>query len=382
MAAMDTTTSLKPGQAVRIRNPPAGDTFAKFRDRDGVVEYELPGEDDSWVVAVLRRKNERASGHVVRTPENDFEFIPVPGKDLEVITTDVRVPNYHPSARIWAPEDDSDLAEKGIPLEQRPKAKRVAVIVPFRDAHKEQKRSEHLRKFIPHMARFLAENCDDHRVYVIEQSDDQRKFNRGQLLNVGAILAERDQCDSLIFHDVDLLPSDDLGAAYAALPLEDKPLHIARVWDRYSGNKDYFGGVCAWTTNDFARINGFPNNYWGWGGEDDEMMRRCKSVFGGSFVMEAPASGSLEDLEAMSIDEKVAFLRQHRDWKCNVRWELRDEHSKTWACNGLRRSSGALPVEVLKEEALGEKAAKHTVALQLAGDWTDAKAGMDADKDS
>ena len=95
--------------------------------------------------------------------------------------------------------------------------------------------------------------------------------------------------------------------------------------------------------------------------------------------MEAPASGSLEDLEAMSIDEKVAFLRQHRDWKCNVRWELRDEHSKTWASNGLRRSSGALPVEVLKEEALGEKAAKHTVALQLAGDWTDAKSGMDAD---
>ena len=43
MAAMDATTTLKPGQAVRIRNPPAGDTFAKFRDRDGVVEYELPG---------------------------------------------------------------------------------------------------------------------------------------------------------------------------------------------------------------------------------------------------------------------------------------------------------------------------------------------------
>ena len=54
MAAMETSsTTLKPGQAVRIRNPPAGDTFAKFRDRDGVIEYELPGEDDSWVVAVL-----------------------------------------------------------------------------------------------------------------------------------------------------------------------------------------------------------------------------------------------------------------------------------------------------------------------------------------
>ena len=58
-AQEDTSTPLKPGQAVRIRNPPAGDTFAKFRDRDGVIEYELPGEDDSWVVAVLRRKTAR-----------------------------------------------------------------------------------------------------------------------------------------------------------------------------------------------------------------------------------------------------------------------------------------------------------------------------------
>ena len=87
MAAMETSPTLKPGQAVRIRNPPAGDTFAKFRDRDGVIEYELPGEDDGWVVAVLRRKNERASGHVVRTPENDFEFIPVPGKDCLLYTS-------------------------------------------------------------------------------------------------------------------------------------------------------------------------------------------------------------------------------------------------------------------------------------------------------
>jgi len=380
MAAMDSSaTTLKPGQAVRILAPPNGASFAKFRQREGVIEYALPGEDDAWVVAVLRRKNERASGHVVRTPENDFEFIPVEGKDLEVIKDEVRAPNYHPAARIWAPEDDADLAERGVPLEQRPRARKVGIIVPFRDNHAEQKRAEHLGKFVPHMARFLATACEDHRVYVIEQSDDTRKFNRGQLLNVGATLAVRDGCDSLIFHDVDLLPSDDLGAAYSVLPLDDKPLHIARVWDRYSGNADYFGGVCAWTAHDFSRINGFPNNYWGWGGEDDEMMRRCRTVFGKHFTMEAPPFGSLEDLEGMSIDEKVSFLRSHRDWKCNVRWELRDKHATTWAANGLRRGTGDLPVEVLTTEALGNNATKHTVSLQLSNDWTDAKAGADTD---
>ena len=54
------------------------------------------------------------------------------------------MPNYHPSARVWAPEDDSDLAEKGIPLEQRPKGQRVAVIVPFRDAPQRTERGANI----------------------------------------------------------------------------------------------------------------------------------------------------------------------------------------------------------------------------------------------
>ena len=36
----------------------------------------------------------------------------------------------------------------------------------------------------------------------------------------------------------------------------------------------YFGGVSALSTSDFIRINGFSNEYWGWGGEDDDLYRR------------------------------------------------------------------------------------------------------------
>ena len=44
---------------------------------------------------------------------------------------------------------------------------------------------------------------------------------------------------------MDLLPSDELGPWYATAPARDAPVHVARVWDRYSGNEDYFGGVAA-----------------------------------------------------------------------------------------------------------------------------------------
>ena len=44
----------------------------------------------------------------------------------------------------------------------------------------------------------------DHRIFVINQTDDWR-FNRGQLINVGFLLAKQ-SCDYIVMHDVDLLP--------------------------------------------------------------------------------------------------------------------------------------------------------------------------------
>ena len=119
----------------------------------------------------------------------------------------------------------------------------VAIIVPYRDIHATQKRAAHLARFVPHMVRFLGKLqreglVSDYHIYIVEQSDDGYKFNRGKLLNVGFDYARKHhaklQHDVFIFHDVDLLPQDDLGPWYAKFPVQ--PTHIARVWDRYSNN--------------------------------------------------------------------------------------------------------------------------------------------------
>ncbi|MEE6459994.1 hypothetical protein FKM82_000817 [Ascaphus truei] len=39
----------------------------------------------------------------------------------------------------------------------------------------------------------------------------------------------------------------------------------------------YFGGVSALSKEQFEKINGFPNSYWGWGGEDDDIYNRIVS---------------------------------------------------------------------------------------------------------
>jgi hypothetical protein len=60
------------------------------------------------------------------------------------------------------------------------------------------------------------------------------------------------------------------------LQVPQGPIHIARVWDRYSNNPKYFGG--GWfTSSDYKRINGYPTPL-GWGGEDDEMQKRLERL--------------------------------------------------------------------------------------------------------
>jgi len=254
----------------------------------------------------------------------------------------------------------------------------VAIIVPFRDIHPAQKRASHLQQFVPHMNAFFAKLkkdglVSDHHIYIIEQSDDGRKFNRGKLLNIGFDLARKSpkHHDVFIFHDVDLLPQDDLGPWYAKFP--KTPIHIARVWDRYSNNPKYFGGVVSFSSSAYKRINGYPNTFWGWGGEDDEMQKRLERL---GIQFDSPNKGTLVDLEEMTLQEKLDFLRANREWKCMVKWEALEEHEKTWKINGLADLKYAtLKTQFLDDE---KKASKITVDIKLNGNhWSNEKAGID-----
>ncbi|KAG2960420.1 hypothetical protein PC118_g22526, partial [Phytophthora cactorum] len=181
---------------------------------------------------------------------------------------------------------------------------RVAVLVPFRDNHPIQKRQAQLDEFVPYMTQFLKRHCAaksaSFHIFIIEQSLDGRKFNRGKLLNAGFDMARNDY-DIYIFHDVDLLPGDDLGELYTTVPSLG-PMHIARLWDRYNESLTYFGGIVAFTRQQFIRVNGFPNNFWGWGGEDNELYSR---VVRKKLAIQAPTRGTICDLEDTNVEEKL-----------------------------------------------------------------------------
>lgn len=145
--------------------------------------------------------------------------------------------------------------------------KKLAIVVPYRN------REEHLRQFIPHLLAYFARDKLDKRItfsiHIIEQAAPE-KFNRGKLKNAGFDLVRR-QSDYVCFHDVDYLP---IWADYSWSP---NPSRL--IWHGLTLKEDYdkfFGGVVLFDNNVFARVNGYPNCYWGWGPEDLELGLRCR----------------------------------------------------------------------------------------------------------
>ncbi|GAB1288394.1 Beta-1,4-galactosyltransferase 1 [Apodemus speciosus] len=109
---------------------------------------------------------------------------------------------------------------------------------------------------------------------LLERKAGETMFNRAKLLNIGFQEALKDyDYNCFVFSDVDLIPMDD----HNAYRCFSQPRHISVAMDKFGYSLpyvQYFGGVSALSKQQFLAINGFPNNYWGWGGEDDDIFNR------------------------------------------------------------------------------------------------------------
>lgn len=148
---------------------------------------------------------------------------------------------------------------------------KVAILIPFRNRH------EHLPVLLRHLLPMLQRQRLQFAFYVIEQAGTQ-PFNRAMLFNVGFQEAMKDlDWDCLIFHDVDHIPESDRNYYGCG----QMPRHFATKLDKYMyllPYTEFFGGVSGLTVEQFRKINGFPNAFWGWGGEDDDLWNRVQNA--------------------------------------------------------------------------------------------------------
>ncbi|KAM4609555.1 beta-1,4-galactosyltransferase 3-like, partial [Discoglossus pictus] len=151
-------------------------------------------------------------------------------------------------------------------------------------------------------------------------------FNRAKLLNIGVREALRlNDWDCVILHDVDLVPENDFNLYICD---EDSPKHLASAMDKFMYSLPYwtyFGGVSAVTPEQYMKMNGFPNTYWGWGGEDDDIALRIR-LSGMSITRTLPSIGRYK---------MVQHERDVGNEENGKRHDLLRTTRKTWREDGM-----------------------------------------------
>lgn len=137
---------------------------------------------------------------------------------------------------------------------------KCGVIVPYRD------RAQHLSIFVPAIKEYF-----NPQIYVIEQCDD-KGFNLGKLINAGFNEFKK-EFDYFIIHDVDAIP-EQCDYSYSK-----NPVHLGTQIEQFGYKLPYnrfFGSVILMPNEHFETINGYDNNYFFWGAEDDLLRKRLE----------------------------------------------------------------------------------------------------------
>ena len=158
---------------------------------------------------------------------------------------------------------------------------KYSIIIPYRD------RESHLQMLLPKLYKHF--EGKDFEIIVSEQDDD-KNFKIACVENIAYKYATG---DTLIFHQVDYLPSEDvsyeLNGHQVVLPhhrgifvdqnlqpraMDDIPAGY-RIW-RDKIDPNFYGGIIVLSRTAFEQINGYNPMYIGWGNEDEDIRERFK----------------------------------------------------------------------------------------------------------
>lgn len=137
------------------------------------------------------------------------------------------------------------------------------IAIPYRD------RQAHLDYFISNTVPLIKEYLPDTRVVIIDQAPG-KLFNRGAVLNV-AFKEFENKTKYFFTNDVDLNPTRKCIEEHYT-----KNVDIGTILGIYTSVCNTLGGIIKMRSQDIQKINGFPNNIWGWGTEDKALQNRAE----------------------------------------------------------------------------------------------------------
>jgi hypothetical protein len=200
---------------------------------------------------------------------------------------------------------------------------RLAIVVPYRE------RRQHLDQFEPHMrAYFARDKLDkdiDYRVLIVEQ-EVGLPFNRGAPKNAGFLLAEA-QSDYCCFHDIDYLPIwADYSPVDRPTPIvwygaEERPIAPRRTNLVAKHNLDLFFGGALIVPNGIVRaVNGYSNDYWGWGYEEEDIKARFAAAGIATGWRKGTFLPLVHDSEGLKLDATPSAIALVNQQLMQERW--------------------------------------------------------------
>ena len=159
--------------------------------------------------------------------------------------------------------------------------KKYRITIPYRD------REKNLVKIVPSLVEKF--KGMDFKIQVIEQ-DNNDEFNLAYLINIGFDIFRKEEPDlnwNYIFHPVDCYP---VSVNYNVYNKDIVALYqINEVWPK----------AFCFNANSFSKMNGYSNDYWGWGGEDWEPEAKA-NAFGLTFEKRYVIFDKTEDVSAIN----------------------------------------------------------------------------------
>ncbi len=223
------------------------------------------------------------------------------------------------------------------------------IIIPYR------KREKHLKYFLKNTIPLLKKYMS-FTIVIIEQIEG-KPFNRGKLLNIGYDKF-KDYGENFFTHDVDINPLEN-----TIKNIYIKEINDNEIMGIFNSKHDTLGGIIKFKKKIFKKINGFPNNYWGWGVEDKSLQNRAEyynTLITKNITTDDPKRDNYF-LRFNDINDRVR-VDEHKKWY--LEYKLFKTMSDDKKLEVITRSGlKHLNYQIIKEEKIEENVYKILVLI-------------------
>ena len=141
------------------------------------------------------------------------------------------------------------------------------IILCYRARGKQLHRKGQLDILLPAMKEYMKKFQVKYTLMVLEQNDDQH-FNRGKLYNIGYLESLKR-----------LQPGETPYYCHSNVDIVPKSVDYSLFTRGFRDIQGWEGGLGAMYFCDgdsYSAVNGYPNDMWGWGGDDSALIERAK----------------------------------------------------------------------------------------------------------